>query len=76
MNPSTKLNIDYTATTGLTLQDRYIRPARTFSDKKKNYVNPNNPDAGRDVPTYGLSFKVVGQSKDRSVGKVLISKSN
>ncbi|NRF04824.1 immune inhibitor A [Bacillus safensis] len=75
LNPSTKLNIDYTATTGLTLQDRYIRPARTFSDKK-NYVNPNNPDAGRDVPTYGLSFKVVGQSKDRSVGKVLISKSN
>lgn len=75
LNPSTKLNIDYTATTGLTLEDRYIRPTRTFSDKK-NYVNPNNPDAGRDVPTYGLSFKVVGQSKDRSVGKVLISKSN
>ena len=75
LNPSTKLNIDYTATTGLTLVDRYIRPTRTFSDKK-NYVNPNNPDAGRDVPTYGLSFKVVGQSKDRSVGKVLISKSN
>ncbi|MGE6630557.1 immune inhibitor A domain-containing protein [Bacillus sp. NPDC077027] len=73
LNPSTNLNIDYTTITGLTLEDHYLRPSRTFSDKK-NYVNQDNPDAGRDVPTYGLSFKVIGQSKDRSVGKVLISK--
>ncbi len=39
----------------------------------KDYSNTRMPDAGRNVPEYGLKIKVTGQSKDKSVGRVEVS---
>lgn len=44
-----------------------------FSDSK-SYMNTLIPDAGRKVPNFGLKFKVVGEAKDNSAGKVWIHK--
>ena len=46
---------------------------KEFNDKK-SYLNEAIPDAGRNVPQYGLKFKVTGEATDRSVGRVLITK--
>ncbi|WP_026693418.1 immune inhibitor A domain-containing protein [Peribacillus kribbensis] len=58
---------------GITLTDSYTRPNPLFSDSF-NYTNPVLPDSGRKVPNYGLKFIVTGESSDRTVGQVVISK--
>lgn len=50
----------------------YKRKFNTLFDDSKSYVNPEQPDAGRAVPHYGLKIKVIGESPDRTVGNVLI----
>ncbi|MYL64500.1 hypothetical protein GLW07_14170 [Bacillus hwajinpoensis] len=37
-------------------------------------MNEALPDAGRNVPEYGLQFKVTGKATDLSVGRVSISR--
>lgn len=68
-----KMFIDYTSLTGLTMTDNDTKAYPVFDDSK-NYLNPHLPDAGRNVPTYGLKIEVVNQSKDYSVGKIVVKK--
>ncbi len=46
---------------------------RVFDDSKK-YMNEIIPDAGRDVPNFGLKFEVIGEAKDNTAGAVWIHK--
>jgi immune inhibitor A len=73
MDKTDKMLLDYRELLGLTLEDRYTQKNPEFNDKR-SYLNEKMPDAGRNVPEYGLKIKVTGQSKDRSVGRVEISK--
>jgi immune inhibitor A len=66
--------LNYTAINGDYLRKRSESPVPTFDDSK-NYLNVGMVDAGRDVPNYGLKFQVVGQSSDKTVGKVKIYRS-
>ncbi|NHM31532.1 immune inhibitor A domain-containing protein [Neobacillus terrae] len=45
----------------------------TFDDSKK-YINDLIPDAGREVPNFGLKFQVIGEAKDNTAGAVWIHK--
>lgn len=56
-----------------TMKDNYTKRNPLFDDSA-DYSNPGMVDAGRNVSTYGLKFRVVGQSADGTVGKVLIFK--
>ncbi|MDF2787323.1 MAG: protease [Neobacillus sp.] len=56
-----------------TMTDNYTQLNPLFDDSV-DYSNPGLVDAGRNVPKYGLKFRVVGESSDGTVGKVLIFK--
>lgn len=56
-----------------TMTDNFTQRNPLFDDKA-NYSNAGMVDAGRNVPTFGLKFRVVGESADGTVGKVLIFK--
>lgn len=56
-----------------TLTDNFTQRNPLFDDKS-DYSNPGLVDAGRNIPNYGLKFRVVGESADGTVGKVLIFK--
>jgi immune inhibitor A len=73
LNKSEKLFVDYTALLGKTVTDNFTQRSSLFDDSA-NYSNPGLVDAGRNVPKYGLKFRVVGESADGTVGKVLIFK--
>nr|WP_226673712.1 immune inhibitor A domain-containing protein [Rossellomorea aquimaris] len=73
MDNAKKMFIDYRELLGLTLVDRDTHKNPEFNDKR-SYLNEKMPDAGRNVPEYGLKIKVTGQSKDKSVGRIEISK--
>jgi immune inhibitor A len=73
LNKSEKLFVDYTALLGKTVKDNFTQRSSLFDDSA-NYSNPGLVDAGRNVPKYGLKFRVVGESADGKVGKVLIFK--
>ena len=73
LNFSAPLYLDLTDVLGATLTDFYIRPVSKFSDRR-SYLSDEIPDAGRDIPTYGLKLQVLDQSPDKSVAKVRISK--
>ncbi|UKS67607.1 immune inhibitor A [Rossellomorea marisflavi] len=73
MDNSKKMFIDYRDLLGLTLTDKDTKKNPEFYDRK-DYSNTRMPDAGRNVPEYGLKVKVTGQSKDKSVGRIEVSK--
>lgn len=64
------LNVDYGT---MTLFEPSQKPVSLFNDSQ-SYLNPFLPDAGRDLGKYGLKVRVTGQSKDHSVGAVVIYK--
>ncbi len=66
-----KMFLDLEEQYGITLRDNRVRGQRLFNDRR-SYIGSDIPDAGRNVPTYGLKVRVVNQSKDRSVGSVYI----
>ncbi|WP_417397342.1 immune inhibitor A domain-containing protein [Halobacillus campisalis] len=68
-----KLFVDYRDITGLTLKDKNRKPVKVFDDSL-SYLNEAIPDAGRNVPEYGLKVKVTGEASDRSVGRVSLTK--
>ncbi len=70
-----KMFVDYSEFYGykFVLYDRYTK-ANVLFDDSKDYTNPNTPDSGRNIPTYGLKIRIIGESKDSSVGKILIFK--
>ena len=67
---SERMFLDYTT---FSMKDNVTQRTPIFDDTAK-YISPVLPDAGRNVPTYGLKFRVLGQSANGTVGKVLISK--
>ncbi|MFL6561837.1 MAG: immune inhibitor A domain-containing protein, partial [Bacillus sp. (in: firmicutes)] len=56
-----------------TMTDNFTQRNPLFDDSA-NFSNPGLVDAGRNLPNYGLKFRVVGESADGTVSKVLIFK--
>ncbi|WP_349409730.1 immune inhibitor A domain-containing protein [Pseudalkalibacillus sp. SCS-8] len=73
LNKTEKMFLDYSELLGKTLEDNHTARNPLFDDSA-NYMNEGLEDAGRNVPNYGLKFRVIGQSADGTVGKVLIFK--
>lgn len=73
LDKTEKMFLDYTDLLGVTLKDNFTQRTPLFDDSA-DYSNPGLVDAGRNIPEYGLKFRVVGQSTDGTVGKVLIFK--
>ncbi|SFD11825.1 Immune inhibitor A peptidase M6 [Bacillus sp. UNCCL81] len=55
------------------MKDNFTQSNALFDDSQ-DYSNPQDPDVGRNVPKYGLKVRVVGQSADGSVGKIVVFK--
>jgi len=70
---SSKMFLDYTDLLGVTMKDNYTKANALFDDSN-DYSNPDLVDAGRNISNYGLKIRVVGKSKDNSVGKILLFK--
>lgn len=62
--------IDYVSKT-ITDTNTFMHPV---FDDKKNYLNSEIPDAGRNIPKLGLKVYVTSESKDRSSASILIKK--
>ena len=71
LEKSEKMFLDYPGQ--FTMKDNFTQRTPLFDDSA-DYSNPGLVDAGRNIPEYGLKFRVVGQSADGTVGKVLIFK--
>jgi immune inhibitor A len=65
--------LDYSSILGSVLRDNATQRTPIFDDSSK-YTSPVIPQSGRNVTSYGLKFRVLGQSADGTVGKVLIFK--
>lgn len=55
------------------MNDNDTQNNQLFDDSTK-YINVLIPDTGRNVPNYGLKIRVIGESSDRSVGKIILFK--
>lgn len=73
LDKSEKMLLDYNDLLGVTMKDNFTQRTPLFDDSA-DYSNPGLVDAGRNLPEYGLKFRVVGQSADGTVGEVLIFK--
>ncbi|MGP4061086.1 immune inhibitor A domain-containing protein [Halobacillus sp. H74] len=73
LDKSEKMYLDYRDLLGVTMKDNYTKRTPLFDDSA-DYSNKGLVDAGRNVPEYGLKFRVSGQSEDGTVGQVLIFK--
>ncbi|GAY75394.1 metalloprotease zinc-binding domain [Sporolactobacillus inulinus] len=73
LDKSSKMFLDYTSIDGSTLKDNFTKRNPLFDDSA-DYTSDVLPDAGRNIPTNGLKFRVVGQSLNGTVGKVLLYK--
>ncbi|MGJ7912714.1 immune inhibitor A domain-containing protein [Neobacillus sp. LXY-1] len=71
LNPTSGLNINYPGLQTLTSSSL---PAVSLFDDSKSYLNTFMPDAGRNLENFGLKVRVNGQSKDKSVGSIVIYK--
>ncbi len=70
LSPTSGLNLIYpTQTLTASSQD-----AVSLFEDNKSFANTFMPDAGRNLPNYGLKVRVNGQSKDKSVGAIVIYK--
>ncbi|MEI5908792.1 immune inhibitor A domain-containing protein [Bacillus spongiae] len=65
-----RLNLDFG---DLRLKD-YFTIRKPLFDDKRNYLNEGLPDAGRNIPNFGLKIRVMGQSHDGKVAKIQLSK--
>lgn len=70
-----KMFLDYKDLLGLTLTDKHTKSYEVFKDTK-DYTNPGLPDAGRNVPEYGIKIEVLDVAYDDSAAKIKISKKN
>ncbi|MCC3358072.1 immune inhibitor A [Bacillus sp. REN16] len=71
LDKSEKMFLNYPGQ--FTMKDNFTQRTPLFDDST-DYTNAGHVDAGRNIPKYGLKFRVVGQSADGTVGKVLIFK--
>ncbi|MEH7502076.1 immune inhibitor A domain-containing protein [Neobacillus drentensis] len=70
LNPTSGLDIAYpTYTINFPSQ-----PAVSLFDDSNSFLNTFMPDAGRNIGNFGLKVRVNGQSKDKSVGSIVIYK--
>ncbi len=65
--------LDYQESLGITLTSHDQKGDWLFSDQDE-YLNPGLVDAGRNIPTYGLTFVVLTHSKDKSTALIGIFK--
>lgn len=70
---SEKMFLDYKDLLGITMKDNYRKANPLFNDGN-DYSNPDLVDAGRNIPNYGLKIRVIGESKDRTVGNIVLYK--
>jgi immune inhibitor A len=73
LDKSEKMFLDLKARYGISMRDNFTKRNPQFDDSVQ-FISSDIPDAGRNVPNYGLKIRVVGQSADKSVGKILIYK--
>jgi immune inhibitor A len=73
LSKTEKMALDYSELLGVTMKDNFTQ-RNTLFDDSANYSNPGLVDSGRNITSYGLKFRVVGESADGTVGKVLIFK--
>ncbi len=73
VNKTDKMFLDYTSTLGITMKDNFTQRSPLFDDSA-DYSNEGLVDAGRNVPQFGLKVRVIGQSSDGTVGKILLFK--
>ncbi|WP_188454833.1 immune inhibitor A domain-containing protein [Virgibacillus oceani] len=73
LDKSSKMFLDYRDLLGVTLKDNFTKRTPLFDDGA-DWSNPGIVDAGRNVPEFGLKFRVTSQSNDGTVGKVMIYK--
>lgn len=71
LNPTSGLNVDYPGVQTLTAPSQ---PGVSLFDDSKTFENIFMPDAGRNLPNFGLKVRVNGQAKDKSVGSIVIYK--
>ncbi|MGR3765911.1 immune inhibitor A domain-containing protein [Rossellomorea sp. NS-SX7] len=69
LNKSEKMFLNYPGL--FTMKDNFTKRNPLFDDSA-DYSNSGQVHAGRNVPNYGLKFRVTGESADGTVGKVLI----
>ncbi|MDP5274193.1 immune inhibitor A domain-containing protein [Chengkuizengella axinellae] len=72
LEQSEKMYLDYDSLYGAGVRDN-VTQANPLFDDSQSYSNSGQPDAGRNVPSYGLKIRVIGESDDRSVGKILLT---
>ena len=68
-----KVYLDLNANYNISLRDNHTKRIPLFDDSS-SFISADIPDAGRNVPNYGLKVRVTSQSTDKSVGEVLIYK--
>ncbi|MCL1126000.1 immune inhibitor A domain-containing protein [Shewanella surugensis] len=73
INRHERMFLDLDEITGKTLRDSRISAQRVFKDHR-NYVSTEIPDAGRNVPQYGLNIRLLNQSRDKTVAAVYLSR--
>ena len=73
LDKTEKMYLDYRDIFGLTLRDYFTKRNPLFDDRK-DYSSPRVVDAGRDIPTYGLKFRVIGEAHDKSAAEIMIYK--
>jgi immune inhibitor A len=73
LDMANKLNLDLKADYGISLKDNFTKRRPVFDDSVP-FISSDIPDAGRNVPNYGLKVRVTSQSADKTVGQVLIFK--
>ena len=71
IDKTNKETLDLLSGYNLLLRDNFTQRNPLFDDSS-DYSNGAIPDAGRAISSYGLKVRVVSQSEDKSVGKVLL----
>ncbi|MBI0575812.1 immune inhibitor A [Neobacillus cucumis] len=71
LDPTSGLNIDYP---GVQTLNAPSQPAVSLFNDSNSFLNTFMPDAGRNIGNYGLKVRVNGESKDKSVGSIVIYK--
>jgi len=73
LDKSAKMHLDLKANYGIEMRDNFTKRNPQFDDSV-SFISADIPDAGRNVPNYGLKIRVSSQSSDGSVGQVHIYK--
>lgn len=73
LDKTDKMLLDFKARWDIVMRDNFTQ-RNTLFDDANNFISIEIPDAGRNIPKYGLKVRVTGQSDDKTVGRVFIFK--